>query len=126
MPSSTEWELGSVGSSSSSNSSFDDDEVNARVIPHWSKYRDLITSQGYRLDTVRDVKEHYQRHGIATEKCAVDSYLSGYLRACAGRDDDALCKDPGLVRGQISLSRFLFLIAISQKISSEPPAARLA
>jgi len=96
MPSSTEWELGSVGSSSSSNSSFDDDEVNARVIPHWSKYRDLITSQGYRLDTVRDVKEHYQRHGIATENCAVDSYLSGYLRACAGRDDDALCKDPGL------------------------------
>ncbi|KIL00120.1 hypothetical protein PAXRUDRAFT_30035 [Paxillus rubicundulus Ve08.2h10] len=83
IPSLIERELESVGSSPSSDSSFDDDEVNARVIPHWSKYRDLITSQGYRLDTVRDPLKG-------------NNYLSGYLRACAGWDDDALCKDPGL------------------------------
>ncbi|KAF9227884.1 kinase-like protein [Gyrodon lividus] len=98
MPSSIEWEREPVGSSSSpsSDSSFDDDEVNARVIPHWSKYRDLITGQGYRLDTVRDVKEHYRRHGSGIEKRGIHNYLSGYLDACAGRNDGALCKDPGL------------------------------
>ncbi|KAF9246491.1 kinase-like protein [Melanogaster broomeanus] len=96
MPSSTDWDHESVGSSSSSDSSFDDDEVNTRVIPNWLKYRDLITTEGYRLDTVRDVKEHYRRYGIGTEKRGVDSYLSGFIHACAECDDDALCKDPGL------------------------------
>lgn len=92
MASSIEWERESVGSSSSSSSdsSLDDDQLNARLSPHWSKYRDLTLSKGYRLDTVRDVREHYRHYGVGADTC-------GYLRAYTTSDDSALCKDPGLV-----------------------------
>ena len=58
-------------------------------------YRDLILSKGYRLDTVRDVREHYQRYGTDIGTRVV--HFSGYRLACATSDDTALCKDPGLV-----------------------------
>ncbi|KAH7889665.1 kinase-like protein [Phlebopus sp. FC_14] len=98
MPSSIELDCESVrsSSSSSSDSSLDEDEVNVRVTPDWSRYRRLIERKGYRLDTVRDVKDHYQRHGIGIDKREIHDYLSGYRRACAGQDDSALCKDLGL------------------------------
>lgn len=98
MPSSIERECESTGSSSSSSSdsSLDDDQLNARLSPHWSKYRDLALSKGYRLDTVRDVREHYQRYGVRAETCV--PHLSGYLwHVYTASDDSALCKDPGLV-----------------------------
>ncbi|KAF8559607.1 kinase-like protein [Imleria badia] len=84
MPSSIDWDSDSVASSSSSE---DDDYVNARLAPHWSLYRDLILSKGYRLDTVRDVREHYRRHAALTETRLVHF----------ADDDTALCKDPGLL-----------------------------
>lgn len=97
MPSSVDWECDSVGSSSSSSSdsSIDEDQFNARLSPYWSKYRDLILSKGYRLDTVQDVREHYRRHRVDTEACIVG--FSWHLRAHAPSNDSALCKDPGLV-----------------------------
>ena len=97
MPSSIEWESESVGSSSSSSSesSLDEDQLNARLSPHWSKYRDLILSKGYRLDTVQDVREHYQLYGVGAETRV--THLSGYRHTYATSDDSALCKDPGLV-----------------------------
>jgi hypothetical protein len=58
-------------------------------------YRDLILSKGYRLDTVRDVREHYRYLGVGSETRVV--HFSGYLPAHATSDDTALCKDPGLV-----------------------------
>ncbi|KAG8217531.1 kinase-like protein [Butyriboletus roseoflavus] len=96
MPSSIEWECQSAGSSSSSSSesSLDDDQLNARLSPQWSKYRDLILSKGYRLDTVRDVREHYQRYGVGAETRV--PHLSGYRHTYTTSDDSALCKDPGL------------------------------
>lgn len=97
MPPSVDWECESIGSSSSSSSdsSLDEDQVNARLSPHWSEYRDLILSNGYRLDTVRDVREHYRRHGVGSETHVV--HFSGYLPEPSTSDDTALCKDPGLV-----------------------------
>lgn len=93
-------------SPSSSESSFDDDEANRRITPHWPLYRNILKSRGFRLDTVRDVKEYYHRH---TEPPPVGSddflQMNGFLRACANADDDALCPDAGLVR-------FNFLIGI--------------
>ncbi|KAG9318512.1 hypothetical protein JVU11DRAFT_603 [Chiua virens] len=88
MSSSLDWECDSIASSSScsSDSSIDDDQLNARLSPHWSKYRDLILSKGYGLDTVRDVKEHYRRHGASAK-----------TRVLLSADDNALCRDPGLV-----------------------------
>jgi len=98
MASSTEWDLESLASSTSSSaSSIDEDEVNARVSPDWEKYRSPIESRGFRLDTVRDVKEHYRRHCSNTDKRELHAYLSGYHRALARNDEDALCKDDGLV-----------------------------
>ncbi|KAH7926315.1 hypothetical protein BV22DRAFT_1033031 [Leucogyrophana mollusca] len=97
MSSSSEWDRDSLSSNASSSvSSFDDDEVNARVAPDWTTHRHFIELRGFRLDTVRDVKDYYQRHYVGVECQRVDGYLSGYSRACAGRDDNALCKDAGL------------------------------
>ena len=93
MSSSSEWDCDSVGSSS--DSSVDSDQFNARLSPSWSKYRDLILSRGYRLDTVRDVREYYLRYRVDAGTCIVDHF--GYLRAHLTSDDSALCKDPGLV-----------------------------
>lgn len=117
MPSSDRESILSC-SSSSSDSSLDDDQVNARLSPHWSKYRDLIFSKGYRLETLRDVRERYRRRGIDTE-----TYLSPYLHARSTSDDNALCKDPGLVWHDPFLYQHGPLTLISQKISSEQPAA---
>lgn len=120
MPSSVDWDTLSC-SSSSSDSSLDDDQVNARLSPHWLKYRDLIFSKGYRLETLRDVRERYRRHGIDTETCIV--HLSPYLHARSTSDDSALCKDPGLVWHDPFFYQHGPLTLISQKISSEQPAA---
>lgn len=86
---SREWD----DDSAHSDSSFDEDEVNIRVYPDWIKYRTVIERGAlYRLDTCRDVREHYERY------CAdLNEAASGYLRACDVDDDDALCKDAGLV-----------------------------
>ena len=86
---------------SGSECSFDEDEVNVRLSPDWAKYR-LIIERGqlYRLDTCRDVREHYERYGSDLTK---DD--SGYSRACSFHDDNALCKDAGLVcRRQVSFA----------------------
>ncbi|KAJ8589574.1 kinase-like protein [Rhizopogon salebrosus TDB-379] len=96
MTSSAEWDLESLASSTSSTSSFDEDEVNSRVSPDWAKYRCPIASRGFQLDTVRDVKEYYQRHHSNTDKRELHAYLSGYHRVSARSDEDALCKDAGL------------------------------
>jgi hypothetical protein len=78
---------------SSSSGSFDEDEVNTRVYPDWTKYRDVIEhNRAYRLDTCRDVREYYEQYctDLWTEG-------SGYWRACNVDDDNALCRDIGLV-----------------------------
>ncbi|RDB21075.1 MAP/microtubule affinity-regulating kinase 4 [Hypsizygus marmoreus] len=80
-------------SPSSSDSSFDEDEVNRRITPHWPSHRQTLRLRGFRLDTVRDVKEFY--------KCQSESHTShdpglGYLTAFESLDDDALCPDAGL------------------------------
>jgi len=98
MTSSTEWDLESLASSTSSTSSFDEDEVNARVSPDWAKYSCPIECRGFRLDTVRDVKEYYQHHCNNIDRRELHAYyLSGYRRILARSDEDALCKDTGLV-----------------------------
>ncbi|OAX44687.1 kinase-like protein [Rhizopogon vinicolor AM-OR11-026] len=108
MTSSTEWDLESIASSTSSSaSSFDEDEVNARISPYWTKYRSLIERRGFQLDTVRDVKEYYQRHCSNIDKQELHTYLSGYHRALARSDEDALCKDAGLRDGLFRATRGL-------------------
>ena len=79
----------------------DDDTLNTKITPCWLKYRCLIETHGYRLDTYRDVREfyeHYWERIRSKGECDYD-YVhcgEGYLRACNGFDDD-LCKDAGLV-----------------------------
>jgi hypothetical protein len=80
-------------SPSSSVSSVDDEEVNRRITPHWPTFNNMFLSRGFRLDTVRDVKEFYNSGGRTTHPLEIP----GYLRACECSDDDALCPDPGLV-----------------------------
>ncbi|TFK76410.1 hypothetical protein BDN72DRAFT_830985 [Pluteus cervinus] len=81
-----------------SDSSFDDDEANCRVTPYWQKFRGLLKTRGFRLDTVRDVKEYYKRH---SERGSLDSVcpeqFPGFRRACQHSDDDDLCPDAGLL-----------------------------
>jgi hypothetical protein len=79
--------------------SLDEDEVNCRVNPHWPSYVVLIESRGFRLDTVRDVKDFYERYGEQLDLCAIDlvKCMPSYSRACEASNDNALCKDPGLV-----------------------------
>jgi hypothetical protein len=79
-------------SHSTSESSFDEEEVNQRIFPFWPKYRSLINSRGFRLDTVRDVREfynEYRRLGRAPRPipAGIDREMG----------DDALCPDEGLV-----------------------------
>lgn len=84
-------------SPASSISSFDEDEVNQRVTPNWSSYRTLFRNRGFRLDTVRDVKEYYHRY---VQKASPDpiypEQFPGFLRACQYNNDDDLCPDAGL------------------------------
>lgn len=86
-----EWDTDSSNSTTSSESLFDEDDVNVRVYPDWAKYRHTIERGAYRLDTCRDVREHYEKY------CPAKRDASGYLRACGDSDDDALCRDAGLV-----------------------------
>ncbi len=71
---------------SSSDSSFDDDEVNHRVKPHWPSFLTLFERRGIQLETVRHVKEYYNSRGLPPN-----------LLGCPSTDDDALCPDYGLV-----------------------------
>lgn len=112
MGSSTEWDLESLASSRSSSPSDDDDdndedEVNIRVSPDWAKYRYHIERRGYRLDTVRDVKDYYGNHCSNIDKQGLHVYLSGYHRALARSDEDGLCKDIGLREGLFRATRCL-------------------
>jgi hypothetical protein len=78
-----------------SNGSFDEDEVNVRVYPDWHKYRAIVERRRlYRLDTCQDVREYYEQYCTDLGKDG-----SGYSRACSVDDDNALCKDAGLVSG---------------------------
>jgi hypothetical protein len=100
--------------SRSSCSSLDEDEVNGRVSPNWSKYRGLLESHGFRLDTYQDVKDFYHDYAQKVYLSLVDlrKLLTGYSRACEGEDDDALCKDAGLVRNFGGLMPILFLFIL--------------
>ncbi|KIK57799.1 hypothetical protein GYMLUDRAFT_748100 [Collybiopsis luxurians FD-317 M1] len=80
------WIPDITSSSPSSDSSFDEDEVNYRVKPYWPKYSTILKRRGFRLDTVRDVKDHYKQIGAPRS-------ASEWLR---GLDDDSLCPDAGL------------------------------
>ncbi|KAF8077919.1 kinase-like domain-containing protein [Lyophyllum atratum] len=82
-------------SPTSSDSSFDEDEVNRRIAPHWPSYRNLFKVRGFRLETVRDVKEFY-KNSLQYDGTAPTTPNLGYLRACESRDNDALCPDAGL------------------------------
>ncbi|KAG6832134.1 hypothetical protein H0H87_002446 [Tephrocybe sp. NHM501043] len=82
-------------SPSSSDSSFDEDEVNRRIAPHWASYKHTLGIRGFRLETVRDVKEFYANFLQHQGTDLVTSH-SGYLRVCQSRDDDAICPDVGL------------------------------
>lgn len=87
-----DWDDNSSCASSSTDSTIDEDELNARVYPDWNMQRCIIECSGvYRLDTCRDVREHYERY-CPSQKGAV-----GYQRACGIKDDDELCRDAGLV-----------------------------
>ncbi|GLB34926.1 putative protein kinase [Lyophyllum shimeji] len=82
-------------SPSSSDSSFDEDEVNRRITPHWPSYRNVFKLRGFRLETVRDVKEFY-KHCMQDDGTDPTISNSGYLRVCESQDDDALCPDAGM------------------------------
>jgi len=82
----------SDSSHSPSESSFDEEEENQRVFPFWPRYKALIYSRGFRLDTVRDVKEFYTKnqpygHSLRPIPDGIDREMG----------DDALCPDEGLV-----------------------------
>jgi hypothetical protein len=88
-----------------SDSSFDEDEVNIRIYPDWNKCRYIIERRRiYRLDTCRDVREHYEQYCTDLQRDA-----SGYSRACSVNDDNALCKDAGLVSGWVNI---LFVVGL--------------
>lgn len=110
----------SISTSDSSFDDEDDDERNARVTPFWPRYRAIIEQRGFHLDTFRDVKEFYERYWEGRRLADFDSArhaVGGYTRACRGMgdDDNALCRDAGLVR--VSLGTTAYVI-----IDSECPA----
>ncbi|KAJ7097897.1 kinase-like domain-containing protein [Mycena belliarum] len=70
-------------------SSFDEDEINSRVRPHWPSYRSILKLRGFQLDTVEDVKAFYS--------CSANGRIPDYfLVKHSGDTDDALCPDAGL------------------------------
>lgn len=87
--------------SSSTSSVEDEDEVNARCTPNWDFHRSTLLRHGFHLDTVKDVKQFYERYwrssGLNKQPVAE------YSRACSSDDEDALCKDPGLVSASSGL-----------------------
>ncbi|KAF8746040.1 hypothetical protein AX14_000111 [Amanita brunnescens Koide BX004] len=76
---------------SSSDSSFDDEQVNFRVRPYWPSYIYLFKLHGIQLDTVRHVREYYNSIGLPAD---LQGPNLNHLYACG--DDDALCPDYGL------------------------------
>jgi hypothetical protein len=84
-------------SPTSSDSSFDEDEVNRRVTPFWPKYRHVLRFRGFRLETVKDVKVYYDQklQQNASDSSRWDS--SFYSNQPDFDDDDALCPDAGIV-----------------------------
>lgn len=90
-------------SPASSDSSFDEDEVNRRITPCWQNYRNILKARGFRLDSVRDVKEFYKLRSESQPFDHISSPVSGYLRACEKVDEDALCPDAGLVSLEVTL-----------------------
>ncbi|KAE9396077.1 kinase-like protein [Gymnopus androsaceus JB14] len=103
-----------VSSSSppSSESSCDEDDVNYRVKPYWPKYSGILKLRGFRLDTVRDVKDHYKQIGAPKK---ADKMI--------GLDDSSLCPDPGLpdnlFRGTRTLDRTKIVIKAVHRESRE-------
>lgn len=89
-------------SPTSSDSSFDEDEVNRHMTPCWSKYRNLLKSRGFKLDTVRDVREYYKHLDLDSTnmKSSIPIVLLGQDEFA---DDDALCPDAGLVSSSPTL-----------------------
>jgi len=78
-------------SPTSSVSSIDEEEVNCRISPHWPSYQEVLFCRGFRLDTVRDVKEFY-----TSQRQCLGAPVPGYVRVCGYSDDNALCPDAGL------------------------------
>ncbi|KAF9533013.1 kinase-like domain-containing protein [Crepidotus variabilis] len=72
--------------SEESDTSVDEEDLNARLTPFWPKYIELFRNRGLQLDTVKDVKELY---GPAAPCLPYGLYSE------TNRDDD-LCPDPGL------------------------------
>lgn len=89
----------------SSDSSFDEDEVNRRITPYWPNYRSLFQSRGFRLDTVRDVKEYYKRRQELDATFL--QTITGYPHAGEAFDDDSLCPDAGLVSVVYNILRLI-------------------
>lgn len=81
--------------SHSSDSSFDEDEVNRRVTPHWPSYQSIIKLRGFRLETIRDVKAFYQNY-LQNGSADTNLFYFSHLLACENQDDDALCRNTGL------------------------------
>ncbi|KAG5727962.1 MAP/microtubule affinity-regulating kinase 3 [Termitomyces sp. T112] len=79
----------------SSDSSLDEDEVNRRMTPHWASYQAILKIRGIRLETVRDVKEFYEKH-LQHHGPELSVSHSEYLHICENQDGDALCPDAGL------------------------------
>ncbi|KAG6900868.1 hypothetical protein C0993_009986 [Termitomyces sp. T159_Od127] len=79
----------------SSDSSLDEDEVNRRLAPHWASYQNIFKIRGFRLDTVRDVKDFYNKN-LPHHGPEPSASHAGYLRLCESKDDNALCPDAGL------------------------------
>ncbi|KAJ4487927.1 kinase-like domain-containing protein [Lentinula aciculospora] len=69
----------------SSESSFDEDEVNYRVKPYWPKYRSILKHRGFHLETVRDVMDYYKFIGMPKQS-----------ERFKGLEEDTLCPDAGL------------------------------
>ena len=81
--------------SSDSSESDDDEDVNRRFRPYWPKYQNAFRSRGFRLETVRDVKNYYRQKGASSlDMLRSQQQLSGGVDF---GDDDALCPDAGLV-----------------------------
>ncbi len=76
-------------SSPTSSQEEDDSEWNTRRRPHWPAYRTVFLRRGFRLDTVRDVKQYYRDFGIDVPQS---------IRTRLAHADDELCPDVGLVR----------------------------
>lgn len=107
MSASGDWDDDSSYASSSTDSTIDEDELNVRVYPDWITQRHIIECSGvYRLDTRRDVREHYEQY------CPSQENAVGYQRACGMKDDDELCRDAGLV-GSLYLVNGCLSILIS-------------